>query len=141
MYVYVVLEYSPRCPRCKVAERTLRNICESLGVPLILRRVGSEGAVGRDRFAYHPTSIQHTFTEDFAERVGDIEVKKVIQDLKRFGIDPSRFTSTPVIRIVFGGNRGEREIVIRGFPLDRESLRQTYINLYQTLKILAGGRK
>jgi len=139
MSVYVVLEYSPNCPRCRQAEKVLRDICNRLNIPLLFRRVGSEGRLYRDRFIYHPTSVQHTFTEEFARMVNEREVERVIRDMKRMGIDPSRLTPTPVIRIVYGTSRGKREITIRGFPLDRENIRRAYTNLYQTLRIIAGG--
>ncbi|RLE84959.1 MAG: hypothetical protein DRJ67_09705 [Thermoprotei archaeon] len=137
MIAYVVLEYSPRCPRCDAALKVLRRICDELDVPLIVRRVGSEAPALGSRLAYHPTSVQHTFTEEFARSSGDLEAASAIRGLREAGLDPSALTPTPVIRIVVAGPKGRRELLIRGFPLG-EGLRQAYANLYALLRSIAG---
>ena len=140
MPVHVVIEYSPACPRCRMAERVLRRICDELSVPLVVRRVGSEVPVLGSRFTKHPTSIHHTFTEEFARRQGRSDAASAIAGLRRAGIDPSELTTTPVIRIVYSGVRGRREIIIRGFPLSRENVERAAANIYALLKALTGGR-
>ena len=136
MPVHVVLEYSPQCPRCDVALKLLREICEKLSVPLVVRRIGTECGALDSHFWRTSPSVVHTFTEEFARHVGDEEAARAIRTLKMAGLDPRELTPTPIIRIVVAGVRGKREIVIKGFPVSEDKLRAAYTNIFLLLSSL-----
>ena len=132
--IEVIMEYDITCPRCKALEKKIKEICNMLDIPLIMKLVSTKSVA-----AYEESIASKTLTREWVEKFGTKEQKEAFSRIEKyFGGKSIPLQAVPVLAIRFG-NSTKNEIVIRGFDdSDKEKSNLFFANLYVLLKALRG---
>lgn len=110
MYVEVILEYDPLCPRCTRLEPALRQLCRELSVPFIPRLASATSPV-----ASYRQQISKTFTKEWIEKHGTPQQKRAAKKLSKALGYYAESSLAPVTIIRFHDGTTWNEIHIRGY--------------------------
>jgi hypothetical protein len=134
--IEVIMEYDVTCPRCKALEKKIKEICNMLDIPLIMKLVSTKSVA-----AYEESVASKTLTREWVERFGTKEQKEAFSRIEKvFGGKTFPLQATPTLAIRFGDST-RNEIVIRGYDdSDKEKSNLFLANLYILLKALRGAR-
>jgi hypothetical protein len=134
--IEVIMEYDITCPRCKALEKKIKEICNMLDIPLIMKLVSTKSVA-----AYEESVASKTLTREWVERFGTKEQKEAFSRIEKvFGGKTLLLQATPTLVIRFGDST-RNEIVIRGYDdSDKEKSNLFLANLYILLKALRGAK-
>jgi len=134
MLLEVVLEDDVNCPRCEKLLPRLREICNKLNVPFIVKLLGNRSVA-----AYERDSASRTFDPNWIKRWGlkehKMSLKKIAPTLNFLrSIEAQTF---PNIIIRWHDGIRTREIVIRGYDdSDKKRADRFLTNIYLLLSVL-----
>lgn len=129
MYVEIILEYDPECPRCTRLEPILRQLASELGVPFIPRFVGA-----RSPAAAVEQQISKTFSPEWIQAYGSKEQKRLAEKYPDVLRAFSETYAVPVTIIRWFNGRAWNEIYIRGFVPDKKSNEQLIRNIARLIR-------